>query len=212
TAVAEGSRSARDFFPRKVTLPALKRAAEDCRGCDLYQDAIQTVFGDGSRTASLMLIGEQPGDEEDKRGLPFVGPAGRVLAEAMEEAGIDRAKVYLTNVVKHFKWKPRGKRRIHQKPRLSEILACRPWLDAEIEVIEPKVILCLGATAAQTLLGSDFRVTKSRGEWVASEFTPRVLATFHPSAILRSRTKNAGDKPIRSSLMISQMLPKPPRS
>ena len=136
-----------------------------------------------------MLIGEQPGDEEDKRGLPFVGPAGRVLAEAMEEAGIDRAKVYLTNVVKHFKWKPRGKRRIHQKPRLSEILACRPWLDAEIEVIEPNVILCLGATAAQTLLGSDFRVTKSRGDWVASEFTPRVMATFHPSAILRIKNE-----------------------
>ena len=187
--MGEESKSAGDFFPRKVTFSALKRAAKSCRGCELYKDAVQTVFGDGSRTASLMLIGEQPGDEEDKRGLPFVGPAGRVLAEAMEEAGIDRAKVYLTNVVKHFKWKPRGKRRIHQKPRLSEILACRPWLDAEIEVIEPNVILCLGATAAQTLLGSDFRVTKSRGEWVASEFTPRVMATFHPSAILRIKNE-----------------------
>lgn len=160
-----------------------------CKGCDLWQRATQTVFGEGTRDAPLMLVGEQPGDKEDIAGHPFVGPAGRLLDEALEEAGIDRSSVYVTNAVKHFSWTAdeRGKRRIHKKPRYSEVQACRPWLEAEIGVTKPWVIVCLGATAAQALLGKDFSVTQQRGKFVKSSLAPRVMATVHPSSILRAQ-------------------------
>jgi uracil-DNA glycosylase len=181
--------SAEDFFPKRVTLRTLAAAAEGCRGCDLYRNATQTVFGEGPRDAEVMLVGEQPGDREDISGRPFVGPAGALLDRALEEAGIDRGEVYLTNVVKHFKWKaaPRGKRRIHRKPDLHEVLACRPWLDAQVEQIRPVVLVLMGATAAQALFGSAFRVTKERGAFLESSLAPAVTATVHPSSILRAR-------------------------
>jgi DNA polymerase len=179
-------RSALDFFPSKINLQSLNQAAETCKGCDLYKMATQTVFGEGPNHAELMLIGEVPGDEEDKTGHPFVGPAGRLLNKALEEAGIDRSTVYTTNVVKHFKWKQSGKRRLHEKPKASEIAACKPWLNAEIEVVRPRIIVFLGATAAQAILGRDFRVTKMRGQWLPSEVAEKVLATVHPSSILRA--------------------------
>src|SRR6202051_2080353 len=160
--------SAREFFPDKLTLPALREAAADCKACDLWKRGTQTVFGEGRRRALVMFVGEQPGNEEDLTGKPFVGPAGRLFDAALEEAGIDRAGVYVTNVVKHFKWEPRGKRRIHKKPNASEIAACRPWLDAEIQLVKPRAIVCLGATAAQALLGKTFKVTQHRGELVPS--------------------------------------------
>jgi uracil-DNA glycosylase len=180
------TRNAADLIPARPTLKSVREAAKDCRACDLWKLGTQTVFGEGPRKADLMLIGEQPGDAEDLSGHPFVGPAGKLLERALADAGIDRGGVYLTNVVKHFKWEPRGKRRIHKKPRASEIGACRPWLDAEIALVKPRVIVCLGATAAQALLGSGFKVTKHRGTFVASPLAPRVLATVHPSAILRA--------------------------
>lgn len=183
---ARTARSAADFLPARKTLPALTRAAHDCQGCDLYQRATQTVFGEGSAKARLILVGEQPGDQEDLQGRPFVGPAGRLLDEALTASGIDRTDVYLTNAVKHFKWTPRGKRRLHAKPGSREIAACRPWLSAEIEAIEPEVIVCLGATAAQALLGPAFRITKQRGELLESPLARWVLATYHPSAVLRA--------------------------
>jgi uracil-DNA glycosylase family protein len=164
----------------------LREAAARCRACDLWKKGTQTVFGEGSARPSLMLIGEQPGDKEDLAGHPFVGPAGRVLDEALAAAGIDRSEVYLTNVVKHFNWVERGKRRIHKKPRYSEIKACRPWLDAEIAATHPPVIVCLGATAAQSLLGREFSVMRDRGKFVTSELAPYVMATVHPSSILRA--------------------------
>ncbi len=166
----------------------LRRAAADCHACDLWKTATQAVFGEGSRNATVMLVGEQPGDQEDRQGRPFVGPAGKLLDQALAEAGIDRAEVYVTNVVKHFKWSAaeRGKRRIHKKPRASEIEACRPWLDGELEAIRPDVLVCLGASAAQALLGKDFRVTRERGKWVESSLAPHVIATVHPSSILRA--------------------------
>jgi uracil-DNA glycosylase family protein len=167
------------------TLVTLREAAADCRACPLWKVGTQTVFGEGPRGADLMLVGEQPGDREDREGRPFVGPAGRLLDQALEEAGIDRTRVYVTNAVKHFKWTARGKRRIHAKPNWSEVAACRPWLDSELEVVRPDVLVCLGATAAQALLGRTFRVTKQRGEPVESDLAPHVLATIHPSAILR---------------------------
>ena len=167
------------------TLETLREAAADCRACPLWKVGTQTVFGEGPRAADLMLVGEQPGDREDREGRPFVGPAGRLLDQALEEAGIDRTRVYVTNAVKHFKWTARGKRRIHAKPNWSEVAACRPWLDSELEVVRPDVLVCLGATAAQALLGRTFRVTKQRGEPVESDLAPHVLATIHPSAILR---------------------------
>lgn len=170
--------------PRR-TLDLLARSAADCRNCELWRDATQTVFGDGAARADVMFLGEQPGDEEDRQGEPFVGPAGRVLDRALEEAGIDRKQVYVTNVVKHFRWERRGKRRIHRKPTAGHIEACRPWLDGEIEVVAPKLIVCLGATAAKALLGSDFRVTQHRGEVFRPEGLPAVTATIHPSAVLR---------------------------
>ncbi len=164
----------------------LAREAKSCRNCPLWKNATQTVFGEGGPKARIMLVGEQPGNDEDLSGRPFVGPAGRLLDASLVEAGVDRKKVYVTNVVKHFKWEPRGKRRIHQKPSASEIAACRPWLDAEIASLKPTVIVCLGATAAQALLGKTFRVTAQRGEFIKSAFAPYVMATVHPSSILRA--------------------------
>src|SRR5467141_539640 len=178
--------SAEEFFPDKLTLPSLRAAAADCKACDLWKLGTQTVFGEGRLRALVMFVGEQPGNEEDLTGKPFVGPAGRLLDEALAEAGIDRSRVYVTNVVKHFKWEPRGKRRIHKKPNAQEIAACRPWLRAEIALIKPRVIVVLGATAAQALLGPKFRVTKERGQFLESEFAPYVMATVHPSSILRA--------------------------
>ena len=178
--------SAEEFFPDKLTLPSLRAAAAECKACDLWKRGTQTVFGEGRRGAIVMFVGEQPGNEEDLTGHPFVGPAGRLLNDALAEVGIDRSQTYVTNVVKHFKWEPRGKRRIHKKPNAQEISACRPWLKTEISVIKPKVIVALGATAAQTLLGPKFRVTKQRGEFIESILAPYVMATVHPSSILRA--------------------------
>jgi len=178
--------SAADLIPNRPTLAAVREAAKNCRACDLWRRGTQTVFGGGARDAELMFVGEQPGDAEDLAGRPFVGPAGRLLDRALEEAGIDRSVVYVTNVVKHFKWEPRGKRRIHKKPNSGEIGACRPWLDTEIALVKPRVIVCLGATAAQALLGRQFKVTAHRGEFVPSPLAPLVLATVHPSSLLRA--------------------------
>jgi uracil-DNA glycosylase len=178
--------TATEYLPERPSLPSLREAAAGCQACPLWQDATQTVFGEGAARSELMLVGEQPGDREDREGHPFVGPAGRLLDEALEEAGIDRRRAYVTNVVKHFKWTARGKRRIHAKPAWSEIAACRPWLDAELTVVKPQVLVCLGATAAQALLGRSFRVTRQRGVPVDSDLAPHVLATIHPSAILRA--------------------------
>jgi len=178
--------SAADLIPKHPTIASLREAARGCRACDLWKHATQTVFGEGGRDAPLMLVGEQPGDAEDLAGRPFVGPAGRLLDRALEAAGIERRGVYVTNVVKHFKWQPRGKRRIHKKPNASEIAACRPWLDAEIRLVKPRAIVCLGATAAQTLLGCTFRVTAHRGQFVESPLAPIVMATIHPSSLLRA--------------------------
>jgi DNA polymerase len=173
------------LVPAEPSLPKLRLAAARCTACDLHKTGTQVVFGEGARTADVMFVGEQPGDQEDKAGKPFVGPAGKLFDEALEQAGIDRKKVYVTNVVKHFKWQARGKRRIHQKPNWSEIAACRPWLEAELDVVQPRVLVCLGATAAQALLGRQFRVTRERGHPVESELAEHVLATVHPSSILR---------------------------
>jgi DNA polymerase len=178
--------AAEELIPGKATLPLLRAAAADCRACDLWKLGTQTVFGEGPRRSEVLFVGEQPGNEEDLTGKPFVGPAGRLLDEALAEAGIDRSRVYVTNVVKHFKWEPRGKRRIHKKPNAQEIAACRPWLRAEIALIKPNVIVALGATAAQALLGPQFRVTKERGKFLESELAPYVMATVHPSSILRA--------------------------
>jgi DNA polymerase len=186
TRPVELERSAADFFPARVTLRTLAEAARECRGCDLYRDATQAVFGEGVPRAELVLVGEQPGDREDREGRPFVGPAGRLLDDSLAEAGIERDDVYLTNVVKHFKFELRGKRRIHRKPDLHEQAACRPWLEAELEQIRPTALVLLGATAAQALLGRDFRVTKDRGTWVPAPYAPLVTATVHPSSILRA--------------------------
>ncbi len=167
-------------------MPALREAAAGCRACDLYKTGTQTVFGEGAGHAQVMFVGEQPGDREDREGKPFVGPAGRVLDEALEEAGIDRRHVYITNAVKHFKWKPQGKRRLHQKPNAAEINACRPWLDAEIATVKPHLLVLLGATAAQALLGRDFRVSVQRGQLIERSGLPAMMATVHPSSILRA--------------------------
>ena len=181
----EETGSAADFLPSRMTLPALRDAVQGCRGCPLYKNATQAVFGEGTRSAAVMLVGEQPGDQEDRAGRPFVGPAGKLLDRALEEAGIDRRATYVTNAVKHFKWEPRGKRRIHAKPSWSEVAACRPWLEAELAVVKPTALVLLGAVAAQGLLGKQFRVTRQRGELVDSPLAPYVTATIHPSAILR---------------------------
>jgi uracil-DNA glycosylase family protein len=178
---------AAELVPPRPTLPRLREAAAGCRACPLWETGTQTVFGAGGARSAALFVGEQPGDREDREGQPFVGPAGRVLDEALERAGIDRSAAYVTNAVKHFKWEPRGKRRIHAKPSWSELAACRPWLDAELAVVKPRVLVCLGATAAQSLLGRSFRVTRQRGEWIESGLAEYVTATIHPSAILRQR-------------------------
>ena len=183
---ASAKRSAAQYLPKLHSLANLRKAAGDCRGCDLYKNATQTVFGEGALRAKVMFVGEEPGDVEDKEGQPFVGPAGKLFRKAMKQVGIGRADAYITNAVKHFKFVWRGKRRIHQKPKRTEVIACRPWLQAEIEAVRPRVIVALGATAAQTLLGPSFRLTQHRGEFVESEWPARVTATIHPSAILRA--------------------------
>jgi uracil-DNA glycosylase len=179
-----------EYLPPRPTVASLREAAAGCRACPLWENATQTVFGEGRKSSEIMFVGEQPGDREDREGRPFVGPAGRLFDDALGEAGIDRERAYVTNVVKHFKWKARGTRRIHAKPAWSEIAACRPWLDAELAVVKPEVLVCLGATAAQALLGRSFRVTRERGRPVESDLAPQVLATIHPSAILRADSEN----------------------
>jgi uracil-DNA glycosylase family protein len=178
--------TAAPLVPERPTLEKLRAAAAGCRACPLYKTGTQTVFGEGTATARAIFIGEQPGDSEDKLGRPFVGPAGKLLDRALEQAGIDRELVYVTNVVKHFKWTPRGKRRLHEKPNAREIAACRPWLQAELELVKPEVLVCLGATAAQALLGRSFRVTQMRGEILEHELAQAIMATVHPSSILRA--------------------------
>ncbi|MDX6410744.1 MAG: uracil-DNA glycosylase [Gaiellaceae bacterium] len=182
----DGGGSAADYLPSRLSLPALRKAAAVCRACPLWETGTQTVFGEGAKGAEVMFVGEQPGDQEDREGRPFVGPAGRLFDEALEQAGIDRGRTYVTNVVKHFKWTARGKRRIHAKPSWSEVAACLPWLEAEVKVVRPTVLVLLGATAAQALLGKQFRVTKERGRVLESDLAPSVLATVHPSSILRA--------------------------
>jgi uracil-DNA glycosylase len=179
--------SAEEYLPSKLSLKALVEASQGCRGCELYKDATQTVFGRGGKSARLMLVGEQPGDKEDREGAPFVGPAGRLLDRALEEAGIDRSEAYVTNAVKHFKWRPRGNRRLHQTPRAGEIEACKPWLQAEVQAVAPEAIVALGATAAKSLYGSKVKVLKDRGTQIDSPLAPLASVTIHPSAILRLR-------------------------
>jgi uracil-DNA glycosylase len=183
TATEEYARPARP--PDTSSLAEVREASRTCTACHLYKRATQTVFGEGPKDAAIMLVGEQPGDYEDVAGKPFVGPAGKIMDQALEEAGIDRKEVYVTNAVKHFKWEPRGKRRIHQKPNSREIAACRPWLEVELRLVKPKLLVCLGATAAQAVFGPSFRVTRERGKVLSSKLTPRALATVHPSSLLR---------------------------
>jgi DNA polymerase len=180
-----------NLLPDRPTIDRVRDVAAGCKACDLYKRATQTVFGEGPKRAQIMLVGEQPGDAEDLAGHPFVGPAGKLLDRALEEAGIDRKVVYVTNVVKHFKWEPRGKRRIHAKPNAAEINACRPWLETEVALVKPRVLVCLGATAAQALLGKTFKVSKQRGDFVESSLAPLVTATVHPSSILRAPDEQA---------------------
>lgn len=185
---------AADFLPPRRSLRALAAAAAGCRGCPLYRNATQVVFGEGLKRARLMLVGEMPGNDEDLAGRPFVGPAGRLLDRALAEAGIDRGEAYVTNAVKHFKWLPRGRRRLHERPNAREIAACAPWLEAEIELIAPRVLVCLGATAAKALLGPGFLVTRQHGQFVDSDLAPLVTATGHPSAVLRQRSDEARNR------------------
>jgi uracil-DNA glycosylase family protein len=181
--------SAKDFLPSDMTLATLHEAARSCKGCDLYENATQTVFGEGLTQASIVFIGEQPGDVEDRQGKPFVGPAGRLLDRALAEASIARSDVYVTNAVKHFKWIQRGKRRLHQKPLIRQVVACRPWLQAELQVIRPKLVVCLGATAARSMLGADVHIAKERGKLLYSPSGERVCVTIHPSSIYRQRER-----------------------
>jgi uracil-DNA glycosylase family protein len=192
--------SAADFVPPRPTLRTLREAAKRCRGCRLWLVGTQTVFGEGDRRARVMIVGEQPGDQEDKEGHPFVGPAGRLLDAALKEAGIDPGEVYLTNAVKHFKWErgEKTKRRIHKKPNDGEIRACRPWLDQELKLLKPEVVVCLGATASQSLLGKSFRVTKSRGRKISATFADAVFATVHPSSVLRAPDAKAREEARRA--------------
>jgi DNA polymerase len=205
--------TAAPLVPKNPTLPKLREAAAGCKACDLWKTGTQTVFGEGTRNAEIVFVGEQPGDKEDLAGRPFVGPAGRVLDEALEAAGIDRKLAYVTNAVKHFKWEPRGKRRIHAKPNWAELTACRPWLDAELAVVKPKVLVALGATAAQALLGRQFRVTKQRGVPVESDLAPYVIATVHPSSILRQETDQdreaAFEELVRDLKVVAKLLGAP---
>ena len=193
-AKTESERGAAPFVPKTSSVRVLKVAAHECRGCDLYKTATQVVFGAGPRAARVMFVGEQPGDQEDRQGEPFVGPAGAMLDKALEAAGIPRGQVYVTNAVKHFKWEPRGKRRIHKKPRASEIKACRPWLEAELRAVSPAIVVCLGATAAQSVFGSQFKLTQQRGRVLPSSLAPRVVATIHPSAVLRAPDSEGRDQ------------------
>lgn len=186
--------TAAPLIPDNPTLDRLRDAAAGCQACDLYKTGTQTVFGEGLKKAEVMLVGEQPGDKEDVEGRPFVGPAGKLLDNALDSAGIDRDAVYITNVVKHFKWEARGKRRIHKKPNMAEITACKPWLEAELDVVRPEAVVCLGATAAQAVIGKDFKVSRQRGELVDSPLAPLVTATVHPSSILRERDDDARHK------------------
>lgn len=188
------------LIPKNATLADLRSVAAECKSCDLWKTATQTVFGEGAPASKVMLIGEQPGDREDRTGHPFVGPAVRLLDQALEAAGIDRSEVYVTNVVKHFKWMAtqRGKRRIHKKPRQSEIEACRPWLDAELQLVKPEILVCLGASAAQAILGKEFRVTRERGKFIRSPLAPYVMATVHPSSILRARDDESRHEQMRA--------------
>ena len=180
--------------PDTSSLTTVREAATHCIACHLYKAATQTVFGEGPKRAAMMLIGEQPGDYEDVAGKPFVGPAGKIMDQALEEAGIDRSQVYVTNAVKHFKWEPRGKRRIHKKPNSREIAACRPWLEAELRIVKPKLVVAMGATAAQTIFGPGFRVTRERGKVLSSKLAPRVLATVHPSSLLRQPDEESRER------------------
>jgi uracil-DNA glycosylase len=189
--------SAADFLPKKRTLESLRAAARSCKGCDLYKNATQTVFGEGPKDATVMLVGEQPGDMEDRQGHPFVGPAGRLLDKALAEARIPRDEVYITNAVKHFKWIQRGKRRLHQKPLIRQVVACKPWLEAEIEAIHPKVVVCLGATAAQSMVGRIVRITQERGKFLDGDSGAAVFITIHPSSIYRLREKDEQEKEYR---------------
>jgi uracil-DNA glycosylase len=189
--------SARDFLPEKLTLEYLQQAAKNCKGCDLYRNATQTVFGEGLSPASVMLIGEQPGDIEDQKGKPFIGPAGRILDRALEDARISRDEVYVTNAVKHFKWIWRGKRRLHQKPSVRQVMACRPWLEAEIEAVQPQILVCLGATAAQSVMGKPIPVMKERGKFIDSALGKLAFVTIHPSAILRQREQEEREEEFR---------------
>jgi uracil-DNA glycosylase family protein len=206
--------TAAPLVPESPSLPKLREAAAGCKACDLWKTGTQTVFGEGTRNAEIVFVGEQPGDKEDLAGRPFVGPAGRVLDEALEAAGIDRKLAYVTNAVKHFKWEPRGKRRIHAKPNWAELAACRPWLDAELAVVKPKVLVALGATAAQALLGRQFRVTKQRGVPVESDLAPFVVGTVHPSSILRQETEQdraaAFEELVRDLKTVAKLLAAPP--
>lgn len=205
------ARGAEEFVPAAADLPRLRQAADSCRGCELYMNATQTVFGEGDPHARIMLVGEMPGDKEDRQGRPFVGPAGRLLEKALDEADIDRSSAYVTNVVKHFKFTERGKRRIHQTPNRTEIVACRPWLVAELDLLEPEILVCLGATAAKAIFGPSFRLTEHRGELLtvpeldgtswAGNRSPRVLATIHPSAVLRTLT----DRDARYAEMVDDL-------
>ena len=190
-------RSALDYFPPHLDYRSLTEAADHCKGCDIYLNATQAVFGEGDLHAPVMFVGEQPGDEEDLKGHPFVGPAGRLFDKALVEAGIDRSHTYVTNAVKHFKWKPAGKRRLHERPKASEVAACRPWLGAEITIVKPHVLVLLGATAAQSLLGRDFRVTQLRGQWLESDLAKSVIATVHPSSVLRAPNAEAREQRYR---------------
>jgi uracil-DNA glycosylase len=190
-------KSAADFLPPRRILKALREAARSCKGCDLYENATQTVFGEGPRTASVVFIGEQPGDQEDRQGRPFVGPAGRLLDKALADAQIPRGQVYVTNAVKHFKFIWRGKRRLHQKPSIRQVTACRPWLEAEIEVLRPKLLVCMGATAAQSVIGKAVSITQSRGKFLKSDLGPLTFIIFHPSAIYRHPEKKEQEKEYR---------------
>src|SRR5213082_587480 len=183
--------------PDSTSWSTVRKAAKDCTACHLYKRATQTVCGEGPKKAPIMLVGEQPGDYEDVAGRPFVGPAGKIMDQALEEAGIDRSRVYVTNAVKHFKWEPRGKRRIHQKPNSREIAACRPWLEAELRIVKPKLVVAMGATAAQTIFGPAFRVTRERGKVLSSKLAPRVLATVHPSSLLRQPDEASREREYR---------------
>jgi len=212
----ESSASGDRLIPSNPTLESLRKAAANCKACDLWKRGTQTVFGEGPAGTKVMFVGEQPGDREDLVGRPFVSPAGRLLDEVLEETGIDRREVYVTNAVKHFSWEPRGKRRIHKKPRYSEIKACRPWLDAEIAVVKPVVIVCLGATAAQALLGKDFSILRRRGEFVKSALAPYVMATVHPSSILRAMDNDSRREQreafVRDIQKVAQILRKMPKA